>query len=113
MDIIVHAEGFTLRDSDRDLIESKFSHCEQYAPRALRARVTVKRVSAHPSKKMFKASALIEVPGQDVRAEQDGGAPLEAVDLLVEKVERQLADKKTVKLTRRTRTVRALAPAED
>jgi ribosomal subunit interface protein len=106
MDIIVHSEGFTLRESDKALIEEKIAHCEQYAPRALRARVTLKRISAHPSDKMFKASALIEVPGRDVRAEYDGAAPVAAVDFLVEKLERVLERKKTVKLAKRTKAPR-------
>ena len=112
MDILVHSEGFTLYDKVRDQVEAKIAKIEQWAPRAIRARVTLKRTSAHPSPKQFAATILVEQPGNGARAEQKAGAPIEAVDLLLEKIEHQLLRKKTETLAKRTRKPRGLDEAE-
>ena len=112
MDILVHSEGFTMYDKLREQVEDKVARIELIAPRAIRARVTLKRTSAHPSQKQYAATVLVELPGRDARAEQQAGAPLEAVDLLVEKIEHQLSKKKTERLAKRTKTPRKLAVVE-
>jgi putative sigma-54 modulation protein len=106
MDILIHGEGFRLSSSLRDAAEEKIGRVEHYESRALRARVTLRKASAHPSKKQFNARVLVEVPGNDITAEQSASSPLEALDLLVEKVEQQLRKRKTAKLARRTRAAR-------
>lgn len=103
MDILVHAEGFRLGDDLKDAVEHKVGRLVQFAPRALRARVTLRRASAHPSARQFEAGVLMEVPGRDVSAVQKASQPLEAVDLLVEKLEQRLRKRKTAKLARRER----------
>jgi len=105
MDILVHSEGFALDDRKKALIEEKVGRLEHYAPRALRARVTVRMNSAHQNDKQFSAKVLVEIPGNDLAAEQKAGEPLEAIDLLVEKMERQLEKRKTEHLARRTKGV--------
>jgi len=105
MDILVHSEGFALDDRKKGLIEEKVGRLEHYAPRALRARVTVRMNSAHQNDKQFSAKVLVEIPGNDLAAEQKAGEPLEAIDLLVEKMERQLEKRKTEHLARRTKGV--------
>lgn len=114
MDILTHAEKFTLEARKLALIEEKVARLENYAPRALRARVTVRMDSPHQNDKQFTAKILLEIPGNDLVAEKKAGDPLEAVDLLVEKMERQLERRKTEHLARRTRgviTEKALAMA--
>jgi putative sigma-54 modulation protein len=114
MDILTHAEKFTLEARKLALIEEKVARLENYAPRALRARVTVRMDSPHQNDKQFAAKILLEIPGNDLVAEKKAGDPLEAVDLLVEKMERQLERRKTEHLARRTRgviTEKALAMA--
>lgn len=105
MDILIHSEGFALDDRKKALIEEKAGRLEHYAPRALRARVTVRMNSAHQNDKQFSAKVLVEIPGNDLAAEQKAGEPLEAIDLLVEKMERQLEKRKTEHLARRTKGV--------
>lgn len=111
MDILIHAEKFTLDDKKRDLIVDKVGKLQQYMQRALRARVTLRLDSAHASEKQFVAKLLMEVPGQDMAAEQKAAEPLEAVDLLVEKMERQLRKRKTERIAKRTKGVIKEAPA--
>lgn len=106
MDILTHAERFTLDEAKMALIEEKVGRLEHYAPRALRARVTVRMDSPHQNDKQFTAKILLEIPGNDLAAEKKAGEPLEAIDLLVEKMERQLERRKTEHLARRTRTPR-------
>jgi ribosomal subunit interface protein len=114
MDILVHAEGFRLSEMLRAAAEEKVGRLESLAPRALRARVTLRKESAHPSKKQFHAKVLFEVPGNDLTAEQYAEGPLEGLDLLCEKIEQRLRKRKTAKLARRVRAPKlqlALAPA--
>ena len=103
MDILVHAEGFRMDDRLKDAVEEKVGRLEHFGPRIVRARVTVRRASAHASAKQFVARVLMEIPGRDLSAEQKAGEPLEAVDLLVEKMEQQLRKRKTSQLSKRTR----------
>ncbi|MCS6771968.1 MAG: HPF/RaiA family ribosome-associated protein [Kiritimatiellae bacterium] len=106
MDILVHAEGFRLTEPLREKTIEKVARLEHYAGRALRARVTLKRASAHPSPTQFEAHVRMEVPGNDVSAVQKASQPLEAVDLLVEKVEQLLRKRKTARMARRERAPR-------
>lgn len=113
MDILVHSEGFRLSKQLSDAVGEKIGHTAAlHAPKALRARVHLRRVSIHPSPKQFKATVLIEVPGNDLTAEESAEQPLAAVDLLVEKIERRLARRKTARLARRTRTAKGAVAAD-
>lgn len=105
MDILIHSEGFTLDDRKRELIAEKVSRLHQYMQRALRARVTLRMDSPHPSDKQFVAKLLMEVPGNDMVAEQKAADPLTGIDLLVEKMEHQLQRRKTERISRRTKGV--------
>jgi ribosomal subunit interface protein len=108
MDILVHAEGFRLDETMREAVGDKIGHTASvHAPKAVRARVNLRRVSAHPSQRQFKASVLIEVPGVDLSAEESAEQPMAAVDLLVEKIERRLSRRKTARLARRNKAARA------
>ncbi len=113
MDILIHSEGFTLDDRKKALIDEKVGRLENYAPKALRARVTLKMETAHACDKQFAAKILMEIPGNDLAAEKKAAEPLEAVDLLVEKMERQLERRKTEIISRRTKgmTEKAMAMA--
>lgn len=104
MDILVHTEGFHLDDHLRAAVEEKVGRLEHFGLRILRARVTVRRTSAHASPCQFAAHVLMEVPGRDLSAEKKASEPLEAVDLMVEKMEQQLRKRKTVKLSKRAHT---------
>lgn len=103
MDILVHSEGFRLGEDLKDAVEEKVGRLKHFADRILRARVTLKRV-VHPSARQFQATVLMEVPGRDVSATQAASQPLEAIDLLVEKVEQRLRKRKTAKLAKRVHT---------
>ena len=106
MDVLVHADGFRLRDEVRSAVEYKIGGLEQYAPRALRANVHLRRVSSHHNDKEFQAKVLIELPGRDVSGEETASQPMEAVDLLVEKIENQLRRRKESKLDAREKVGR-------
>lgn len=106
MDILIHSDGFRLGDAQKAAVENKIGNLEQYAPRALRARVHLRRSSAHASDKSFQASVLFEVPGQDLSAEEHASTPMEAVDLLVEKIEQRLRRRKNENVARRTRAAK-------
>jgi putative sigma-54 modulation protein len=104
MDILIQADGFELTESLRAAVEEKIGRVEQYAPRALRARVRLRKVSARPSPRQYLARVLIEMPGADLSAEESGPEALAALDLVAEKIERRLRRRKTKRLARRHRT---------
>jgi ribosomal subunit interface protein len=107
MDILIQASGVTLADDLKATIEEKISRIEQYAPRALRARVRVRKVSAHPSGRQFSVRILCEIPGNDLSAEESGADVLSALDVAAAKIERRLSKRKTERLAKRARGVRA------
>ena len=80
MDILIHADGLTINDDLRDAIEGKIGHVEQFAPRAVRTRVYLRKTSAHVSTRQYSVRVLCEVPGKDVSCEQFGPDVLSAVD---------------------------------
>lgn len=103
MDILIHTDGVSLTSRLHTAIEEKIGRVEQYAPRALRARVRVRKTSAHAGENQFVVRVLIELPGQDMSAEQIGPSPMSALDIVSEKIESRLRKIKTVRLSRRHR----------
>lgn len=101
MDILIQADGVTMTDALQQTVDEKIGHLEQFAPRAVRARVHLRKVSAHPSPQQFVARVLCEVPGQDVSAEENGADVVGALDAAASKIERRLRKLKTKRLSRR------------
>jgi putative sigma-54 modulation protein len=106
MDILIQADGLTLTNDLKDAVEQKIGRVEQYAPRALRARVRIRKASAHANQAQFVVRVLIELPGRDLSAEQIGPEPMSALDILAEKIERRLRKRKTRRLASRKARVR-------
>ena len=103
MDILVHADGFRMGDDLKAAVEQKIGGLEQYAPRAMRARVHLRRVASHHNDKEFMVKVQIEMPGPDTTAEKAASQPLEAVDLIVEILENQLRKRKDDRLSKRAK----------
>lgn len=101
MDILIHTDAVNLTERLREAIEEKIGRVEQYAPRALRARVRLRRTSARANTSQYAVRVLIELPGQDISAEQTGPEPLMALDIVAEKIERRLRKRKTERIARR------------
>lgn len=111
MDILIQANGVTLTDDLKATIEEKISHVEQLAPRAVRTRVRVRKVSAHPSGRQYSVCVLCEIPGADLSAEESGADVLSALDVVTSKIERRLRKRKTERLAKRSRGPRAAEKA--
>jgi ribosomal subunit interface protein len=107
MDILVQADGVTLTEIIRDAVDEKIGRVEQYAPRAVRARVSLRKVSAHPSPRQYMVRVLVEVPGADLSAEQSGADVVSALDVVAGKIERRLRKRKTERLAKRARGARS------
>ena len=103
IDILIHADGVDLTEQLREAVNTKIGRVQQYAPRALRARVRLTKLLVARSQAQYRASVLYEVPGNDVNAEHVAHEPLAAVDIVAEKIERRLRKRKTARLARRTR----------
>jgi putative sigma-54 modulation protein len=103
MDILIHAEGLELTEQMKTAIQSKIGRVVQYAPRAVRARVRIRKISARPSPRQYAVHVLCELPQADLSAEEAGPDPLSTLDIVAEKIERRLRKRKTERLARRTR----------
>ena len=106
MDILIQADGVTLTEAIKDVVDEKIGRVEQYAPRALRARVRLRKVSAHPSPRQYIVRVLVEIPGADLSAEESGANVVAALDVVAGKIERRLRKRKTDRLARRERGAR-------
>ena len=103
MDTLIHADGVRLTQAIKDAIDEKIGHVEQYAPRAVRARVRLRKDSAHHSARQFIVRVLIENPGADFSAEESRADVITALDVAIGKIERQLRKRKTERLAKRQR----------
>ena len=103
MDTLMHADGVRLTQAIKDAIEDKIAHIEQYAPRAVRARVRLRKDSAHHSARQYTVRVLVEIPGADLSAEESRADVITALDIVVGKIERRLRKLKTERLARRER----------
>jgi putative sigma-54 modulation protein len=103
MDILVQTDGVTLTEAIKNAVDEKIGHVEQYAPRAVRARVTLRKVSAHSSPRQYTVRVLVEIPGADLSAEESGADVVGALDAVERKIERRLRKRKTERLAKRVR----------
>jgi ribosomal subunit interface protein len=103
MDILIQADGVTLTQAIKDAIDEKIAHVGQYAPRAVRARVRLRKVSAHPSPRQYTVRVLVEIPGADLSAEESRAEVITALDVVAGKIERRLRKRKTERLAKRER----------
>ena len=106
MDTLIHADGVTLTEAIKDAIDEKVGHVEQYAPRAVRARVRLRKDSAHHSARQYIVRVLVEIPGADLSAEESRADVITALDVVIGKIERRLRKLKTERLARRERGLR-------
>jgi len=103
MDILIQADGVTLTETIRDAVDEKIGHVEQLAPRAVRARVRLRKVSAHHSARQYTVRVLLEIPGADLSAEESRADVISALDVVAGKIERRLRKRKTERLAKRAR----------
>jgi putative sigma-54 modulation protein len=103
MDILIQAEGVTLTEAIKDAVDEKIGHVGQYAPRAVRARVYLRKVSAHPSPRQYTVRVLVEIPGADLSAEESRADVISALDVVAGKMEQRLSKRKTERLAKRVR----------
>lgn len=101
MEIITHLDGLALSEDQREAVDRKLSRIEHLERRAIRTRLHIRKDSAHQSQQQFLVKVLIEVPGQDITAEEKAAHPMEALDLLWDKIEHLLLRRKTERLQNR------------
>jgi len=103
MDILIQADGVDLTDSLKATVDEKIGRVEHYLPRALRARVHLRKVSAHPSPRQFVVHVICDVPHATLSAEESGPNIISALDIVAEKLEARASKLKTARLARRER----------
>jgi putative sigma-54 modulation protein len=104
MDIVIRTVGLKLTDALEAAIEEKIGRAEHFGPTIVRARVFVHKDSAHASTRQYSVRVVCEVRGNDLAAEDRGPDPLSALDIVAEKIERQLRKRKTHGLAKRARS---------
>lgn len=107
--ILIRADGVELTDQLRAAVSRKIGRARRYAPRAMRARVQLHKVCGNPSPAQFRVRVHYELPGNDLVAEHTAHDPLAALDIVADKMERQLRRRKTARLVRRVRSQRRKA----
>jgi ribosomal subunit interface protein len=100
MDILICVAGLEFTDKLCEAIRSKIGRVRRYAPRALRARGQLQR-SNPPGQ--YRTQVLYELKGNDVSAQHAVRDPGVALDVIAEKIERRLRNRKTAHLARRAR----------
>jgi ribosomal subunit interface protein len=103
MDILVQADGVTLTETIKNAVDEKIGRVELCAPRAVRARVNLRKVSAHPSPRQFTVRVLVEIPGADLSAQESSANVVGALEVVAGKIERRLRKRKTERLASRVR----------
>ena len=103
MDILVQADGVTLTETIKNAVDEKIGRVELCAPRALRARVNLRKISAHPSPRQFTVRVLVEIPGADLSAQESSADVIGALEVVAGKIERRLRKRKTERLASRVR----------
>ncbi len=103
MDILVQADGVTLTETIKNAIDEKIGRVELCAPRAVRARVNLRKISAHSSPRQFTIRVLVEIPGADLSAQESSADVIGALEVVAGKIERRLRKRKTERLASRVR----------
>jgi len=101
VDIIIQTDGLTLTESLKAAVEEKIGRIEEHAPRAMRARVRLRRDSAHANSAQYMVRVLCDLPGRELSVEQIGPDPLLALDIVAEKIESRLRKVKSKRLSTR------------
>lgn len=103
MDILVQADGVTLTETIKNAVDEKIGRVELCAPRAVRARVNLRKISAHSSPSQFTVRVLVEIPGADLSAQESSADVIGALEVVAGKIERRLRKRKTERLASRVR----------
>lgn len=101
MDILVQADGVALTEAIKNAVDEKIGRVEQYAPRAVRARVNLRKISAHASPRQYIVRVLVEIPGAELSAQESSADVISALDVVEGKIERRLRKRKTERLAQR------------
>ncbi|MDA0578181.1 MAG: ribosome-associated translation inhibitor RaiA [Verrucomicrobia bacterium] len=111
MKTLIHTDGVKLTRRLEEAIEEKIGRVEQYAPRAVRARVQVRKVSVHAGQKQYSVQVLIELPGKDQSASERGPDPFVALDIVSDVIEKRLRRRKTKRLNQRNKRTPSIGDA--
>lgn len=112
-DILLRSSGVELTEALGEAVHHKIGRVRKYAPRAFRARVHFERNHMKAPRDQYRVTVRYEIPGYDIVAEHRAPAPMTALDLVSEKIERRLRKRKTARLARRAgRQARAFRIAD-
>jgi len=90
MDIIIGCKNFELTPSLRTYIEEKVGKLANYWDRIIRARVELEVDKNKRGGLIHSATVTLEVPGPDIRVQEEAGDMHAAIDLTMPVLERQI-----------------------
>jgi ribosomal subunit interface protein len=92
MDLHVNGRGTRITDRLRTVAEHKLSSLERLEPRLARLEIVVSTVPNSRLTVMHRVEAVARTPRKTFRAHADAHEPEAALDMVVDKLERQIRD---------------------
>ncbi|MBN2082827.1 ribosome-associated translation inhibitor RaiA [bacterium] len=102
MEVIVKGKNVDLADDLTLYTERKIGKLTKLSTRVQSVKVTMTKNASKNPNKAFRVEAIVNAPGQTLKAEEDDGSFYSAVDAVLDKLRRQLKKLKT-KLTDKPR----------
>ena len=90
--IILQGTHYRVPDEIKAYLDKKLSSLDSLFPRLLDARVELAFDQAVKEGRPFRAEINLRVPGKLLRAESTGGSVLEAIDIVIDEIKRELIE---------------------
>ncbi|MEO1785226.1 ribosome-associated translation inhibitor RaiA [Thermodesulfobium sp. 4217-1] len=104
MQVIVKDKGVNLSDEQKTYISNKMSKLDRFFKKIIEVQIVLTRSSAKKNKQIFSAEVTIFAAGSTIRAQENSDDVRTAVDLVHDKLERQISRYKE-KLVQRHRNL--------
>lgn len=91
MNIVVGAKNFRLTPALTTYVEEKVGKLEHFWSEIIRANVELSVGRVKSAGEIFHVRVLLEVPGRDIEAEVEAPGMYTAIDIILPKLEKQIA----------------------
>jgi len=95
LEVIVKGKNVDLADDLTAYTERKLGKLTKLSRRLQSAKITMTKNASKNPERAFKVEAIVNAPGQTLKAEEDGGSFYSAFDAVLDKLRRQLKKLKT------------------
>ena len=91
MNIVIGAKNFKLTPALTEYVEEKIGKLEHFWSEIIRANVELATARIKSAGELAHVRVWLEVPGRDLEAEVDAAEMYAAIDLILPKLEKQIA----------------------